>query len=712
MISDILLSVLPVTDPVLKFLIILLIILFAPLLFTKIKLPHILGLIIAGALVGPNGFNLLARDESMMLLGTAGLLYIMFLAGLELDMIDFKKNSSKSLAFGLYTFLIPMILGTIINIYFLKFSIPTSVLLSSMYASHTLIAYPILSKFGVVKNRAVNVAVGGTIITDTLTLLVLSIVVGMMTGNVNALFWTKLSVSILVFGLILLFLFPFIGRWFLKSNQDNVSQYIFVLVMVFSGSMLAKAAGIEPIIGAFLSGLALNRLIPATSPLMNRTSFVGNAIFIPFFLISVGMLVDYRAFFTDPETIKVAAVMTLVAAGAKFLAAWATQKTFRFTRNERSLIFGLNNAHAAATLAIVMVGYNVILGESAAGEPIRLFNDNILNGTIIMILITCTMATFSAQKGAKNIALSKASDVESTDSTERILIPISNPNTIEELICLSTLIRSGKNKDGLFALNIINSDDSQPGSDKKAKEILEKAQVSASATDTEIKTLLRYDLDSVNGIANVIRENNITDLVLGLHAQEDISDSFLGKLTEGILVKSNISTFVYRPVQPISTVKRHLVIIPENAEYESGFSFWLVRIWNIAMNTGTKLIFYASEHIISLMRDIQRTHPIEAEFNIYSDMSDFLGFTKKIKIDDNIIVVLSRKDTLSFQSIMNKIPTYLITYFRNTNFLLVYPAQSGTRTKEEIDLTNPSLLETIEKIGVMGKTIANLFRKK
>jgi Kef-type K+ transport system membrane component KefB len=337
-------TTLPLTNPVLKFLLILVIILFAPIILNKIKVPPLLGLIISGAIIGSNGMNLMERDSSIILSGTAGLLYIMFLAGLEIDLADFKKNSKKSLVFGLYTFIIPMTLGTLAGLYILEFPLPTSVLLASMFASHTLIAYPLISKMGVAKNKAVNITVGGTLITDTLVLLVLAVIVGMTTGEVNTEFWVRLSISIIIFGLIVMLLFPIIGRWFFKRFDDNVSQYISVLVMVYLGAVLAEMAGIEAIIGAFLAGLALNRLIPHTSPLMNRIEFVGNAIFIPFFLIGVGMLIDYRAFFKDFETIKVASVMIVAATTSKFLAAWITQKTYKFSADERRLIFGLSNA--------------------------------------------------------------------------------------------------------------------------------------------------------------------------------------------------------------------------------------------------------------------------------------------------------------------------------------------------------------------------------
>ena len=530
---------LPLADPVLKFLLILLIILAAPLLLNKLRVPHLLGLIIAGAIIGPNGFNLVLRDSSIILSGTAGLLYIMFLAGLEIDMGDFKKNSGKSLVFGMYTFLIPMILGTVVGLWVLDFSMETSVLLASMFASHTLIAYPIISKLGISKNNAVSITVGGTMITDTLALLVLTIIVGMATGNADNAFWIRLGVSIVIFALIVLLVFPFIGRWFFKRVHDNISQYIFVLSMVFFGAFLAQLAGMEAIIGSFLAGLALNRLIPQSSPLMNRVEFVGNAIFIPFFLLSVGMLIDYRAFFTSFETIKVGMVMIIVATAAKYAAAWLTQKTFRLSVDQRSVIFGLSNAQAAATLAAVMVGYNVILGTDANGAPIRLLNESVLNGTILMILVTCAIASFSAQKGAHNIAMKESGEETEDKDTkdEHILIPVSNEETVEELVNLSLAIKSKTNTSGLYALKVIDNQNSDDKTLKSSKRVLQTAVDTAAATDTRLKGLLRYDLSISNAITSVVKEREITDLVLGLHKEKDIPAAFLE-----ILLKTYYST--------------------------------------------------------------------------------------------------------------------------------------------------------------------------
>jgi Kef-type K+ transport system membrane component KefB len=669
---------LPLADPVLKFLLILLIILAAPLLLNKLRIPHLLGLIIAGAIIGPHGFNLVLRDSSIILSGTAGLLYIMFLAGLEIDMADFKRNSTKSLAFGMYTFLIPMILGTVVGIWVLRFNVLTSVLLASMFASHTLIAYPIISKLGISKNKAVSITVGGTMITDTLALLVLTIIVGMATGQVNDMFWIRLGVSILIFALIVLFGFPFIGRWFFKHVHDNISQYIFVLVMVFLGSFLAQIAGMEAIIGAFLSGLALNRLIPQSSPLMNRVEFVGNAIFIPFFLLGVGMLIDYRTFFTSFETIKVGLIMIIVATAAKYIAAWMTQKTFHLSTDQRSVIFGLSNAQAAATLAAVMVGYNVITGTDANGEPIRLLNESVLNGTILMILVTCTIASFAAQKGAHNIAAQDISDKEENKKeSEHILIPVSNEETVEELVNLSLAIKSPQNKNGLFALKVIDNHHSDEKALKQSRRVLQTAVNTAAATDTRMKDLLRYDLSVSNAIASVVKEREITDLVVGLHKEKDIPAAFLGHIVESVLAESSVSTFIYKPAQPISTVRRHLIIIPELAEKEIGFNQIIFRLRNVTQNTGAATVFYGSEATLNALKKLLAKKSGEASYIEFNDWDDFLIVFRDIKPDDTMWIILSRKEGLSYAPAMARIPKYLNKYFQANSFVLAYPVQAG-----------------------------------
>ena len=693
--SILLVTGLPIDNPVLKFLLILLIILFAPLLLNRLRIPHLLGLIIAGAIVGPFGFNLMERDSSIILSGTAGLLYIMFLAGLEIDHDDFKKNSRKSLVFGMYTFLIPMTLGIITGVYILQFSLISSVLLASMFASHTLIAFPILSKLGVTRNRAVTITIGGTMITDTLALLVLTVIVGMSKGTVGPSFWIKILISLLIFGSIVLGLFPIIGRWFFKRFNDNVSQYIFVLVIVFTGAFLAELAGIEPIIGAFLSGLSMNRLIPRTSALMNRVEFVGNAIFIPFFLIGVGMLINFRSF-VNFETIKVAVVMTIVATLAKFLAAWLTQKQFKYTRDERDIIFGLSNAQAAATLAAVIVGYNVITGTDSNGAPIRLLNEDVLNGTIFMILVTCTIASFAAQRGAKNIALEESADNGDADvmERERILITVSNEETVDDLVQLSASIKQKGKKSRLFALNVISTDDYDDQADKDARKILEKAIIHASATDNRLSDLLRYDTDVVNAITNTIKEQKITYLIMGLHQKKQITESFLGNLTERLLLQSNATTLIFKPMQPLGTVSRYLVIVPDKAEKELGFPFWLHKVWSLAKNTGTKIVFYSSAHTLNHLKEVCSKQSVGTEYKEFENWDNFNTLNAEVKVNDSFLIIMSRKENPSYHPAMNRIHHFLNNQQNKTGFILIYPMQLRVTDNLNRDLVNPSLLLT------------------
>jgi len=709
---------LPLQNPVLLFSLILFIILFAPILLNKIRIPHLIGLIVAGALIGPYGFNLMSRDSSIILFGTVGLLYIMFLSGLDTNLRDFKKNFRSGAVFSLLTFLIPMVLGTFSTYYLLGFSWLTSVLLASMYASNTLITYPMVSKLGIQKNKVVNIAVTGTLVDTILALMVLAVVVGMTKGEVNQVFWLRISISLVVFIGVVLFFFPMIARWFFKRYHDNISQYIFVLGMIYLGAFLAETAGIDKVVGAFLAGLALNSLIPQTSPLMNRISFVGNALFIPFFLIGVGMLINYQAFFKDVETIVVAVTMTVVATFSKYSAAWLTQKIFHFSKAERTLLFGLTNSQAASTLAAVLVGYNIIVGEDPFGQPVRLLSESILNGTILMILSTCTIASFATQKGGQKIALleTAANLSEGNDLDERILVPVSDRETTVELINLGVLLKSKKNGQGLYALNIIAEGQANSKTEKEARTLLHLASVTGSASDNQINGLLRYDFNVINGISNVVKEQKITDVIMGLHKRKGLTSSFLGHFSDGILTRCNTTTMIYRSIQPVSTIKRHVVVLPENAEREIGFSLWFKKIVNITRNTGSRLMFYGPKTALDFLAQANEKAKLEIESAVFSDWNDFLILTRELRKDDNLVVVMSRKDHLSYNPTMNRIPFLLNRYFAQNSFMLVYPVQMGVSVHENPLLTSASMHEPLslnqEGFDNLGRSLGRIFEKK
>lgn len=682
---------LPFENPVLVFSIILFIILLAPLLFAKIKLPAVIGLIVAGIIVGPNGFNILMRNSSVELFGTVGLLYIMFLAGLEIDLNEFYRNKYKSLGFGFLTFTIPMVLGTIVFFNILNYSFIASLLIASMFASHTLVTYPMVSKLGISKNLAVNVAVGGTMITDTAALLVLAIIAGSSAGELDSYFWVKLSVSVIVFAAIVIVFFPIISRWFFRRTTDHIMQYIFVMAMVFLASFLALLAGIEAIIGAFLAGLVLNRLIPQTSPLMNRIEFVGNALFIPFFLIGVGMLIDYRVLFSSYNALIVAAVMTAVATGAKYIAAIATQKVFKFSKDQGLIIFGLSNSQAAATLAAVLIGYNIILGTDASGEPIRLLNEDILNGTIVMILITCTIASLVTQKAALNIAKTDlvAPDMSVSNNSVKMLVGLAKEDSVEPLLQLAYASVENKKELDVYGLHVITNENDNLEIKNKSQRILKAADKYSASVDININTLVRYDVNIVSGMINTIKEKNINHFFIGLHAKTSLIDTFFGKLTRDLLDKNDSAIYVYKPTQSLSTLKKTVLIIPENAELEPGFTQWFERIKNISKNIGGRFEIFAPINTINFMKKIKGASAFV--YNEFENFEDFLIISRYVDKDTLFVLNLSRKNCVSYHPVMDKVGEYLYKHFKDISFVLAYSNFDSMCNLDNNPYANPSM---------------------
>jgi Kef-type K+ transport system membrane component KefB len=669
---------LPLTNPVIIFSLVLFIILFLPILFNKIKVPHIIGLILAGVIVGPNGLNLLNRDSSIVLFGTVGLLYIMFLAGLEIDLTEFKKNRGKVLVFGLLTFSLPLTAGTLASYFILGYGPLSSVLIGSMISTHTLIAYPIASRYGVNKNRAATLAVGGTMITDILALLLLAAVAGMAKEQSTSGFWVQLGLSSLVFVCIVFFLFPPLIRWFFKRFSDSVSQYIFVLAVVFLASFLAEAAGMEAIIGAFFSGLVLNRFVPQSSPLMNRIEFVGNALFIPFFLISVGMLVDLSVVTKGWAPLKVAGVIIAAAASMKFLAAYITQKLFRLRPEEGHLIYGLSSSHAAATLAIILVGYNIITGETANGEPIRLLNEDVLNGAILLILLSCANSSFNTERASRKLALLEEELAARARPAQEsgILISLARPEAVAEIVDFGLMLKPRKSTVPVYALHVITDSEDAGNASVTGRKMLENAVRQAAATDQSLVPVTRHDTNISNGIIYTIREKNITDLVVGLHQHASAKD-YLGPTAERIIRRMFEAVYIYKPVQPLSTHNRMVALVTPRAELEPGFGEWNSKLLNLAREGGMNVIFYAHPDTLMALKALheQGTHSTQLSYKPFGHWEDFLFFSGVLKKNDVFTVVVSREGQSSFNPVIRKLPYYLTTYFAQQSIILVYPKQ-------------------------------------
>ncbi|MCZ2299292.1 MAG: cation:proton antiporter [Chitinophagales bacterium] len=702
---------LPLKNPVLVFSLILFIILLSPILLKRLNIPGIIGLIIAGVVIGPHGFNILAKNSAVDLFSTIGLLYIMFIAGLELDLNEFKANRNKSLLFGLFTFVIPLGIGFPVCHYLLEYNFNTSLLTASMFATHTLVAYPIVSKFGISKNQAVAITVGGTILTDTAVLIILAVIIGNKDGNLTQEFWIKLGVSLAIFSAIMFLVIPRIAQWFFrKLESEKHSHYIFVLSVVFFAAFLAEVAGVEPIIGAFVAGLALNKLIPHSSALMNRIEFIGNSLFIPFFLISVGMLVDVSVILKGPMALIIAGTLTVVAVLGKWIAALFTQLIFKYSKAQRQLIFGLSGAHAAATLAVILVGYN-------AG----ILDENILNGTIILILITCIIASFATEKAAKQILIETENETDSIiksngTTTEHILLPISTLAKFEKLLEFSSLIKDKKSVNPISVLSVVSNDDEAEVNLVKARNKLEEYVKQASATDTKVNIITTIDHNTESGITRVSREIMADIIIIKWSQRTGFIDKFFGDKIENILNNTNKTIFICHIEKPLVIHKRIVIVAPPLAEFENGFSLWLSKVEKLAHELSIPIVLHCN---ISTKKTVEKflkklKSNASVTINLFNDWDDFLVLSRDINDDDLFVLVSARKGATSYIATLDSLPSKIDKYFNNNNRIVIFPHQfvEDAFNDQFNDFSSEPLNIGIEAVQKLGKGIGSILKRK
>lgn len=704
----------PLKDPVPIFVIVLFIILLAPILLRKLRIPSIIGLILAGMAIGDHGFNLVAKG-SIDLFGRAGLLYIMFIAGLELDMQEFKKNRYKSLVFGFFTFIIPLGLGFLLCHYILEFNMMASLLVSSMFATHTLVAYPLASRMGITKNEAVTITVGGTIITDTAVLLILAVITGSVAGELNQGFWLKLCLSFLLFSTAILFGFPLIGRWFFKKIKDDQStHFVFVLAMVFLAALLAELAGVEGIIGAFLAGLALNQLIPHTSPLMNRIEFAGNAIFIPFFLISVGMLVDLRVLLKGNMALIIAGTLTAMALSTKWLAAFITQKIFRYSSAQRNVMFGLSTSHAAATIAVILIGYNM-----------KIIDENVLNGTIILILLTCMVGSFVTANAGKKLAvveMNRLPDV--VNIQERILIPVNESEKTERLFDFAVMINTAQQKSPVYMLTVMQDEERLKEKVVQNNRNMEQAIKYGAETGTKVQVVTRVDLNMANGIARAIKEMLISDVVMEWSEKNSSTTGFLfnslfGTTTQNVLDGVWETVFICRFDSPVNTSKKMILILTRNAEYEIGFAHWVKRIVAFSKQAGSRIILCCTATTQrAFEKEVQKSRvSVEVHFKPFEAPEQFPEISKDIGSSDLIVAVSARKGTISYHSYFESVTARLVKNFPKNNLILLYPEQTQSDFLEmagmqQEDLVLTPIQDQIDNITRLSKAVKKIFTRK
>lgn len=657
-------------DTVAIFLIVLLIILLGSVVFRPMRIPPIVGMIIAGIAVGPYGFDLLERDASFRIFGDVGILYIMFQAAVEIDMFHLKAQWRSGVLFGLLSFALPMLTGVFGTRYLLGAGWDTSILVATMFAAHTLLTYPVVSKFGLQNTRPVVVAVCGTIVSVMLALFVLAGVVQISaTGGYSPKqLMTLLALTAMFLGAVGYF-FPIVTRAFFHNTTDPVAQYIFILAEVLVAALGARMIGLEGILGAFYAGLVLNNLIPGRSPLMKNIRFVGDAIFIPYFLIGVGMLINVRVVVEGWSVIWSAVIMTLLALTSKWLAAFATQKFLRMSGVDRGLMFGLTGGKAAATIAAVMIGYKY-----------GLLNEDMMNASVVMILFCCLVASVQTERRAKQLRIIKTSrnlDREELEPVEyaRQLVGVCNPMTAGELMRLALFMRKRDNTRAATALFVRSNDDTDTL--RMGREALEEAASIAEEMDVEVGNVERFDLNAVQGICNVAHEKDATEILLGMHRRNSVVDSFYGAMTEHLIQDCTRMVMLSRCFSPVGMITRITVVVPQNAEYETGFHMWVTRLGTLAANIEAKISFLSYATTATLIKAAVEEDQIQADirYRTVTEWDDFITLTSDIDDGDLLVMISARRGSISHSPDLEQTTAYISRHFQRHNLLVIFPKQ-------------------------------------
>lgn len=670
---------LPITSPTLIFFVVLFIILIAPIVMGKLRIPHIIGMVLAGIVIGPYGLNILERDSSFELFGRVGLLYIMFLAGIEMDMEGLKKDLGKVTVFGLLTCFVPFILTYLSCVWYLGYPSLASLLLGCIMASNTLVAYPIVVRYGLQRSTVTTLSVGASMLSLLIALVVTAALVGSMSGDTGTLFWVMFFVKFVVWCIAMTWLIRHMTRWFLRRYSDSVMQYIFVLAVMFISAATCELIGLEGILGAFVSGLVLNRFIPNISPLMNRIEFIGNAIFIPYFLIGVGMLINAGLLLEGGNTILVVACIGIFGTLGKAIAAFLTSFFFHRSVHEGNLMFGMTSAHAAGAIALVMVGVNL---EIAPGQ--HLLGDEALNAVVIMILFTCIISTVVTDYASRTIVLKEKSQRKMPEDDgkaddEKILIPVKYPETCDTLLNMAMLMRNEKLSRGLIALNVVYDDLDATYNQQEGQRLLEQIEMKAAAADVQVQTQVRLATNIANGIKHAFKEYDASEIILGQHIHDNSTRRFWGQFAQSLFNGLNRQIIIARCTIPLNTIRVFHVAVPSRAEYEPGFYRWLERVSRMVTRLGCRILFHGRDESLSLIRTFlsNRFPSIRADYAIMQHWNDFKSLAAQVEEHQMLVVVTARPGTVSYKSAMERLPDELTTYYKYKNVMIIFPDQYG-----------------------------------
>ena len=702
----------PITDPTLIFFVVLLIVLFAPIIMGKLRIPHIIGMVLAGIVIGKYGLNILERDSSFELFGRVGLYYIMFLAALEMDMEGMKKNKSRLLIYGLLTCFVPFTLTYLMSIHLLHNSTKASLLLSCIMASNTLIAYPIVSRFGLQQKPSVTLSVGSSMLSLLIALVILAGLVASFGEHDGVLFWIFFATKFAAYCGFMIFLIPRLTRWFLRRYSDAVMQFIFVMAMLFMSAALSQIVGIEGVFGAFFAGLILNRYIPHISPLMNRLEFIGNALFIPYFLIGVGMLINVNLLFQGGHILWVIFCIVFFGTLGKAIAAYAACLGFRLPLSSGHMMFGLTSAHAAGSIAMVMVGMNILIGPNT-----YLVNDDMLNGVVIMILFTCIISSLLTDWSSRKIILRDKELPEAEDekkgNDEKILIPVRYPEYADNLMDLALLVRNQKLNRGLVCLNVVYDDKDMRYNQEQGRQLLDHCSQLAAATDVRTQTQVRIAANIANGIKHAFNEFQCSEIIIGMHMHPERSPKFWGEFHQSLFNGLSRQIIMARVIQPLNTIRRIQVAVPSRAEFEPGFYRWLERLSRMAGNLDCRIQFHGRTETLALINEYiqNRHHEVRADYAVMNHWNEMPQLAAQISNDHMLVVITARKGTVSYKTALERLPEEITRFFSGTNLMIIFPDQYGDSSGEQLTFAEPQHQEEISAYEAFSQWIRKKMRR-
>lgn len=618
---------------------------FTPLISESLRLPGIVGLIIGGILIGPNGFGWLNNNSQIVLLSTIGLLYLMFSAGMEVDIHLFKRVRTRAFIFGLFTFLIPQIMGTAFGLW-LGMNWLGAILLGSAFSSHTLIAFPILTRLGIVKNEAISVTVGATVITDIAAFVVLAVVLSLKEGALSPIYFVGLLAGLGLYAALILLGLPRLGKFFFRRFHGQAIEFQFVIMILFVSALLAELIGVHAVVGAFLAGLAINSSLPHQSAITNRVLFVGEALFIPIFLVHSGMITNPKAFLTSETTIMIGLGVTVIAYTSKFIAAWVVGRIYQYTKSETMTVWGLSQAQAAVTIPTLVLGLQG-----------GLFDENLFNAAIMMILLTSISSPLIVQhfgKGLKSVDTDKGSN----NIFEHLLVSVANPETQENLIALASLL-THNTKGTLLALNVAQEVRGQVIGLDHQRQILDRVPKLIEYPDAQVELVRRVNSSFASGILRAALEKEATSILLGWRGQPTVRQSIFGTVLDEVVWNAKVPVLVGRITTSINAIGRVILAIPQEILSGNLTTHTLDLTLAITQAINVPLLVLARKTNVDTLFSVLKQHNIDLSITVEPLEGDPVRVINNQVTTDALVIVTEMGTPKRYQRSLGSIPERL-----------------------------------------------------